>query len=1465
MEGSELPGSPGLTSDATASTSGHMEGIESTALDVEIPTGKKRALEEEETDSSQVFIPAAHVDKTGPLANKLATSPSKFQRVEMVELAQVKSELARKREEDVVKQMSSLVHVNKALSREAQNSMQYQANLQLMQQNQQLQERVLELEEQVQEGTVSWEYEVARVKTDHEMEVKSLQETLARLQAQLLENTSKDIQDLRAKLAQMQTEKEAAETEANKQTQKAEGLQSTVDQLRAELQDIMDSAEAAESAESSEQRTAIPVDLQVNTRNLEDPVRGKDSIPKLGRQLRSVSQAYEILTDVYGDIQNDRAMDGDKVKEFDRIVSRIEKEVGERTTLPERDSDTVLAEDDLTDLQEVVIKMRNAKEVAYRIAASVEKSREVRSLIHAAWAQEDITNEKRNVNALRDTLTTVTEAKEIAGVSAENLTKDLRGKVQDLQNTMSEMTQVKENLMDEVATEKHKVQVLRDALAKMKQAKETAEALQPVGPVPEEELMTAKRRVEELEGTLSKMAEANKDLTTSAEDFKTQADSERSTLKVVQEELSKAQKEKDATQENLMTANRRVKELEGTLSKMAEANKDLTTSAESFKTQADGERSTLKVVQEELSKAQKEKDATQENLMTANRRVEELEGTLSKMAEANKDLTTSAEDFKTQADSERSTLKVVQEELSKAQKEKDAMQENLTTANRRVKELEGTVSTITQTNTNLKEEIASERNRVQGLRDQLNEMRQKEAGTPPSQNPLRELTNARDGAIAEKIRVHFHLIWTKDLLILVVLKALRDLAALKEASHSATTKLKEELQSLIVEHNEELQGKYTIIAKLEQEVKDLKAVQNLEQQDGETIATLRKQVNECQELLATTKRQKEALEYQTDLADTSTVFKTQIASLMATNSDLRGQLASSNAAFERLDKEHKRLKEQCQEDHATMTATITAKQQEIDALKLAQQESQRQDTLADNVALIDLRKQIEELQKVNESLKTTLDIPTEDQVGALFLEAKKHGGVLRRVDVMKEINWAKQQKPSNTYALSTSIAPPAIPSGSSRPWSNSDSPKKGREPRAQSRSSKDTDKGKQRANDDGSDSGDDADDDDDNDDNDEDSDDDDDDDNNRVPVLPDDGSESGISRTLELYRKIKKKRGAVRDHKYRRTQRNRLVRRVLLEAIPARHVKEAWGRQSVPAERLKLFMDNPDQHPPMIRNTWIHRSGADTKELKASPWNQSLAHRLGALLAHIASVCPDKSRFGKNVDWHACIQQRLDQIYLQVQESKPRGTEEIRNPLLIRARMEIRDFLVNERKAQNSSRVAKYAYRLAVATAMLDELKEAKEKGADVGGAIQFWQYVLDVAYRLGYDGMSDEEGEDEDMRLPSGVTVKNHIRKVLVLPWCHPSLRILFEEVDKTPHYERLVFKQTGRHAKFLRRRIDKESDRKSIPKKLSPSFFKDDYLKGMSEHQLAKLQVVNDDFVLKEFRYNQVIYNHPVPSTST
>ncbi|KAF9025491.1 hypothetical protein BDZ89DRAFT_953783 [Hymenopellis radicata] len=131
--------------------------------------------------------------------------------------------------------------------------------------------------------------------------------------------------------------------------------------------------------------------------------------------------------------------------------------------------------------------------------------------------------------------------------------------------------------------------------------------------------------------------------------------------------------------------------------------------------------------------------------------------------------------------------------------------------------------------------------------------------------------------------------------------------------------------------------------------------------------------------------------------------------------------------------------------------------------------------------------------------------------------------------------------------------------------------------------------------------------------------------------------------------------------------------------------------------------------------------------------------------------------------------------------------------------------------------------------------------------AVTFWQYVLACLDKLGYEGMSDEEGGEEILYRRDGTAKSNPVKHVLLLYWRHPSFRSLFQRVDETHGIEDEIFKHQNR-PKVPRIRVDVQSKR-GPPKHLQVAFFRQEYLDSLYSHEREELFLSEKHFQLFDY----------------
>ncbi|KAL1724616.1 hypothetical protein EV714DRAFT_278489 [Schizophyllum commune] len=127
----------------------------------------------------------------------------------------------------------------------------------------------------------------------------------------------------------------------------------------------------------------------------------------------------------------------------------------------------------------------------------------------------------------------------------------------------------------------------------------------------------------------------------------------------------------------------------------------------------------------------------------------------------------------------------------------------------------------------------------------------------------------------------------------------------------------------------------------------------------------------------------------------------------------------------------------------------------------------------------------------------------------------------------------------------------------------------------------------------------------------------------------------------------------------------------------------------------------------------------------------------------------------------------------------------------------------------------------------------------------RFWSYVLRVMETLGFDGMSDEESDEEEVTYSNNFKAKVRYRKVLKLEWRHPSLRSVFEKVDAAPILAQAFFNSMASKNKLRRVRVEQLSAR-DVPKKLPKALFDPEFLEGLTPVRAFMLDLTDEPFQL-------------------
>jgi hypothetical protein len=141
----------------------------------------------------------------------------------------------------------------------------------------------------------------------------------------------------------------------------------------------------------------------------------------------------------------------------------------------------------------------------------------------------------------------------------------------------------------------------------------------------------------------------------------------------------------------------------------------------------------------------------------------------------------------------------------------------------------------------------------------------------------------------------------------------------------------------------------------------------------------------------------------------------------------------------------------------------------------------------------------------------------------------------------------------------------------------------------------------------------------------------------------------------------------------------KVSRKCIQEATNAEYTMEIFGKPGVSAERLAQFKQDPITFGPKVHNSFIDKRGDTrtgykvTQEFRESKWNQEMIHKIANLCVSIVKDCPDKGRFGSNLEsiqWHTLVGDRFKTIYVDIVNALPLDDKESNEPALIKARLE---------------------------------------------------------------------------------------------------------------------------------------------------------------------------------------------------
>ncbi|KAK7448094.1 hypothetical protein VKT23_013852 [Stygiomarasmius scandens] len=307
---------------------------------------------------------------------------------------------------------------------------------------------------------------------------------------------------------------------------------------------------------------------------------------------------------------------------------------------------------------------------------------------------------------------------------------------------------------------------------------------------------------------------------------------------------------------------------------------------------------------------------------------------------------------------------------------------------------------------------------------------------------------------------------------------------------------------------------------------------------------------------------------------------------------------------------------------------------------------------------------------------------------------------------------------------------------------------------------------------------------------------------------------------------------------------NRLVRALVLTCLGSKHLFEAFARDSVDGAHLQNFLADPQEYQPRLRNSRLDKRGDTTSDMLKSRWNQTLMHKLADEASFIFRNSKDK-RFGdEQPDWVQMIRTRIRPVLKTDLLARPQVPGEALQDRILRVASQYER--IKETNKNNNVLYTKYHVRSSVATIMIQVCRERGDKEG-----VEMWQYVLRCLEKLKHGGMSDEEEGIMEATM-NGQQRTTRVRKVLRLPWRHPSFRSLFEMVDGVRGAESSIFRQQGRPP-LERVRVDTSSSNRVPPKHLPESLFDPNYLKEASKfpYQLTDLRMSKKPFPIYETVY--------------
>ncbi|KAI5895837.1 uncharacterized protein SCHCODRAFT_01170147 [Schizophyllum commune H4-8] len=300
---------------------------------------------------------------------------------------------------------------------------------------------------------------------------------------------------------------------------------------------------------------------------------------------------------------------------------------------------------------------------------------------------------------------------------------------------------------------------------------------------------------------------------------------------------------------------------------------------------------------------------------------------------------------------------------------------------------------------------------------------------------------------------------------------------------------------------------------------------------------------------------------------------------------------------------------------------------------------------------------------------------------------------------------------------------------------------------------------------------------------------------------------------------------------------NNLVLGLILRGMGIQLVYHVVALEPVSDEELDAFRRNPRSHGPDLEDLRLDTNGlATTDELSGSAWNQRVAKLLCGKVKEITDRDGGDGRFGV-VDADRIkrgVDTRLGRMYRLIASVVPQAGEDVVDAI---ARFREAHQAYNDQRRVTTSRQTKALARLRYAGVLRTACRVSNKPEA-----LAYWSYVMRAVEALGFEGMSDEETDYEEIEHDSGVVTKRRYHKVLNPVWRRPELRDLFAKVDEAPALARMYFdKRAG--AKTPRVRVD-EASGQAPPKRIPKALYDPVWLEAQGELVELMLELTDDPF---------------------